>query len=194
MPGFIGSHLAAFLTALPDTYEILPFEDDYFESRVKLTDFVTEADTIIHLAGVNRHEDDNYIYSRNVELASKLIEVFKATGKAPQVIFASSTQESRDNSYGKGKREARSLLTTWAAEAGAPFVGLIIPHAVRRVSGIDHRLVLPASFCVGGSFLTLCDLFARTVVAPTEMPVGIITAIIGGPVFFRILLKRKRNM
>lgn len=88
------------------------------------------------------------------------------------------------------------LATAAAVSLAGPigFVGLIIPHAVRRVSGIDHRLVLPASFCVGGSFLTLCDLLARTVVAPTEMPVGIITAIIGGPVFFRILLKGRRNM
>ena len=88
------------------------------------------------------------------------------------------------------------LATAAAVSLAGPigFVGLIIPHAVRRLSGVDHRIVLPASFCVGGSFLTVCDLFARTVVAPTEMPVGIITAIIGGPVFFRILLKTSRNM
>jgi iron complex transport system permease protein len=71
------------------------------------------------------------------------------------------------------------LLGTGLACAGAVslagpigFVGLIIPHAVRRVSGVDHRLVLPACFCLGGSFLAICDLAARTVVAPTEMPVG----------------------
>ena len=73
------------------------------------------------------------------------------------------------------------------------FVGLIIPHAVRRLSGLDNRLVLPASFCLGGAFLTLCDLIARTVVAPTEMPVGIITAMVGGPVFLRILFKKKKR-
>ncbi len=87
------------------------------------------------------------------------------------------------------------LATAAAVSLSGPigFVGLIIPHAVRRLSGVDHRVVLPASFCLGGAFLTVCDLFARTVVAPTEMPVGIITAIIGGPVFFRILLKRSRD-
>jgi iron complex transport system permease protein len=85
------------------------------------------------------------------------------------------------------------LITAAAVSLSGPigFVGLIIPHAVRRISGADHRLVLPACFCLGGAFLTLCDLVARTVVAPTEMPVGIITAIVGGPVFIRILLKRK---
>jgi iron complex transport system permease protein len=68
-------------------------------------------------------------------------------------------------------------------------VGLIIPHAVRQLSGVDHRMVLPASFCLGGAFLTVCDLVARTVVSPTEMPVGIITALVGGPIFLKILLK-----
>jgi iron complex transport system permease protein len=85
------------------------------------------------------------------------------------------------------------LITAAAVSLSGPigFVGLIIPHAVRRLSGADHRVVLPASFCLGGAFLTLCDLLARTVVAPTEMPVGIITAIVGGPVFIRILLRHR---
>ncbi|MBN1843042.1 MAG: iron ABC transporter permease [Deltaproteobacteria bacterium] len=87
------------------------------------------------------------------------------------------------------------LATAAAVSLAGPigFVGLIIPHAVRRLSGVDHRVVLPASFCLGGAFLTVCDLVARTVVAPTEMPVGIITAIIGGPIFLRILLKGRRR-
>ncbi len=87
------------------------------------------------------------------------------------------------------------LATAGAVSLAGPigFVGLIIPHAVRRLSGVDHRVVLPASFCLGGAFLTVCDLVARTVVAPTEMPVGIITALVGGPVFLRILLKRGKG-
>jgi iron complex transport system permease protein len=71
------------------------------------------------------------------------------------------------------------------------FVGLIIPHIIRRFSGYDHRIVLPASFLAGGAFLVLCDGIARTVIAPTEMPVGIITAITGAPFFVYLLLKRK---
>lgn len=92
------------------------------------------------------------------------------------------------------------LLGTGLASAAAValagpigFVGLIIPHAVRRLSGADHRIVLPACFLLGGAFLTLCDLVARTVVSPTEMPVGIITAMVGGPVFLRILFKGRRH-
>jgi iron complex transport system permease protein len=84
------------------------------------------------------------------------------------------------------------LSTAAAVSLAGPigFVGLIVPHAVRRLSGLDHRVVLPASFCLGGAFLTVCDLFARTVVAPTEMPVGIITALVGGPIFLKILLRK----
>ena len=71
------------------------------------------------------------------------------------------------------------------------FVGLIVPHAVRRLSGFDHRVILPASFLLGGAFLVACDALARTIVAPSEMPVGILTALIGGPIFIHILLRRR---
>ncbi len=70
------------------------------------------------------------------------------------------------------------------------FIGLIVPHAVRRLSGFDHRLVLPASFCLGGAVLVFCDTIARTMLAPREIPVGIITALIGGPLFIWILVKK----
>jgi len=86
-------------------------------------------------------------------------------------------------------------LTTGAAVSLAGpigFVGLIIPHIVRRLSGFDHRIVLPATFLLGGAFLVFCDTIARTALYPSEMPVGIITALIGGPVFIEILLRRQR--
>ena len=71
------------------------------------------------------------------------------------------------------------------------FVGLIIPHAVRRISGLDQRTVLPCSFFLGGASLALCDAAARTIIAPTELPVGIITAVVGGPLFIRLLVSRR---
>ena len=83
-PGFIGNHLAGYLAAFPDKYQILPFEDGYFENPVQLTQFASKADIIIHLAGVNRHEDENYVYARNVELAGKLVEAINASGNLPQ--------------------------------------------------------------------------------------------------------------
>jgi iron complex transport system permease protein len=71
------------------------------------------------------------------------------------------------------------------------FVGLIIPHSVRLIFGPDHRLLIPASALIGASFLIASDTFARTVLAPTELPVGVITAAFGGPFFIYLLRTRK---
>ena len=86
-----------------------------------------------------------------------------------------------------------SLATGAAVSVGGPigFIGIIVPHLVRLMVGADHRLVLPASIFFGAAFLVLCDVLARTVLAPIELPVGIITALIGGP-FFLWMLVRKR--
>lgn len=69
------------------------------------------------------------------------------------------------------------------------FVGLVIPHALRLVVGSDHRTLLPLSFLTGAAFLTLADTGARVVVAPTEVPIGVVTAFVGVPVFL-LLLRR----
>jgi iron complex transport system permease protein len=85
-----------------------------------------------------------------------------------------------------------SLATGAAVAVGGPigFVGIIVPHLVRLIVGADHRLVLPASTLVGGAFLVSCDVVARTALAPLELPVGIITALIGGPFFLWLLVRR----
>ncbi len=84
-----------------------------------------------------------------------------------------------------------SLATGAAVSIGGPigFVGIIVPHLVRLVVGPDHRLVLPASLGFGAAFLVACDLVSRTVIAPLELPVGIVTAVIGGPFFLWLLVK-----
>jgi iron complex transport system permease protein len=86
-----------------------------------------------------------------------------------------------------------SLATGAAVSIGGPigFVGIIVPHLVRLVVGADHRLVLPASFFFGAAFLVTCDVVSRTVMAPLELPVGIITALIGGPFFLWLLIRKK---
>jgi iron complex transport system permease protein len=71
------------------------------------------------------------------------------------------------------------------------FVGLIIPHSVRLIFGPDHRLLIPASALIGASFLIASDTLARTLLAPTELPVGVITAAFGGPFFIYLLRTRK---
>ena len=86
-----------------------------------------------------------------------------------------------------------SLATGAAVSLGGPigFVGIIVPHIVRLLVGSDHRVVLPASAFLGAAFLVTCDVAARTLMAPLELPVGVITAMLGGP-FFLWLLARKR--
>ena len=74
------------------------------------------------------------------------------------------------------------------------FIGMIVPHAVRLVVGADHRLLLPASALVGGMFLMLADTIARTAFVPSEVPVGIITALAGGPFFVYLLVWRKDRL
>ena len=71
------------------------------------------------------------------------------------------------------------------------FIGLIIPHIVRMLLGPDHRILIPSSGLLGGIFLILADTLARTIIAPTEIPVGIITALAGGPFFIYLLRKNK---
>lgn len=85
-----------------------------------------------------------------------------------------------------------SLITGVAVSVSGiiGFVGLIIPHIMRMLLGSDHRLLLPASLLFGASFLAVADTIARTVIAPTELPVGVITALCGAP-FFIYLLRRR---
>jgi len=70
------------------------------------------------------------------------------------------------------------------------FVGLIVPHTMRLIVGPNHRILIPASALGGAIFLILCDCLARTVMSPTEIPIGVITALMGGP-FFLVLLRKK---
>lgn len=100
------------------------------------------------------------------------------------------------------ERAKRSLFVLTALVTGAVvsvsgmigFIGMVVPHAVRLVIGADHRLLLPASALVGGTFLMSADTVARTLIAPTEIPVGIITALAGGPFFVYLLLWRKDRL
>ncbi|MCL1958553.1 MAG: iron ABC transporter permease [Spirochaetes bacterium] len=93
------------------------------------------------------------------------------------------------------------LLTLCAILTGAAvalcgvigFVDLIAPHAARRISGSQHRYLIPMSFILGGSLMALTDLIARTVISPSELPVGAITALIGAPFFAWVYFKRRRT-
>ena len=85
-----------------------------------------------------------------------------------------------------------ALATSAAVSLAGPigFVGIVVPHLVRLLAGVDHRIVLPASALFGAAFLVACDLVARTVLAPVEVPVGIVTALLGGPFFLWLLVRK----
>lgn len=89
---------------------------------------------------------------------------------------------------------ACSLMTASAVSAAGMigFLGLVVPHVARSLVGPDHRLLLPAAMLNGGAFLILADMLARTVVAPQELPAGVITALCGAPFFFWVM-RRKMN-
>jgi iron complex transport system permease protein len=91
---------------------------------------------------------------------------------------------------------AGSVLTGLVTALTGPigFVGLIVPHALRLKLGADHRVLLPCAFLLGGAFLVVCDTLSRTVIAPTEIPVGVLTALCGGPFFLWLLKSRRRSL
>jgi iron complex transport system permease protein len=74
------------------------------------------------------------------------------------------------------------------------FVGLIIPHLLRLVIGPDHRLLVPAAAITGAAFLVLCDTVARTLLSGRELPVGAITALVGGPLFLYLLRRSQARL
>jgi iron complex transport system permease protein len=91
------------------------------------------------------------------------------------------------------------VLTALATGAGVAvagivgFIGLVVPHLVRLVAGPGHRLLLPASALAGASLLLLADLASRTVVSPAELPLGVVTALVGGPFFLWLLHRTRRE-
>jgi iron complex transport system permease protein len=89
-----------------------------------------------------------------------------------------------------------SWVTGLAVAVAGPigFVGIIVPHAVRLVAGADARIVLPTALLAGGAFLVACDALSRTLLAPIELPIGILTACLGGPFFLVLLLRRRAGI
>jgi UDP-2-acetamido-2,6-beta-L-arabino-hexul-4-ose reductase len=126
--GFIGTHLYNTLGLYPGEFERIPFEDEFFQDEETLKNFVSRCDVIVHLAAVNRHHDPQMIYDTNIRLVKQLISSMETTGSVPHILFSSSSQEERDNLYGKSKKEGRELLANWARRNKGKFTGMIIPN------------------------------------------------------------------
>jgi UDP-2-acetamido-2,6-beta-L-arabino-hexul-4-ose reductase len=107
---------------------MVPFRDEFFEDQEQLNTFVDSCDTIVHLSAVNRHSNPQVIYDTNTGLVKKLIVALENTHSKAHVLFSSSTQEERDNPYGRSKKEGRILLTGWAEKNAGSFTGLVIPN------------------------------------------------------------------
>ncbi|MFP3834734.1 NAD-dependent epimerase/dehydratase family protein [Chryseobacterium sp. SIMBA_028] len=144
--GFVGRHLYNTLGLFPEEFERVDFQKEYFENTEALDAFVATCDVIVHLAAMNRHENAEVIYETNVRLAQNLVDALKRTNSKAHVLISSSTQEERDNLYGKSKREGREALVNWANDNGGKVSGLIIPN-VFGAFGKPYYNSFIATFC-----------------------------------------------
>ena len=144
--GFVGRHLYNTLGLFPEDFQRIDFQKDYFENENMLDAFVAQCDVIVHLAAMNRHESEQFIYETNVGLAQKLIESLKRTASKAHVMISSSTQEERDNLYGKSKKVGREILAKWAEENDGKITGLVIPN-VFGAFGKPYYNSFIATFC-----------------------------------------------
>lgn len=126
--GFMGSHLYNFLGTKSTEIKRISFKRNYFEDEVELQNFVKSCDVIVHIAAINRHEDDQVLYNTNISLVHKLVNACEATKSRPKIIFSSSIQEDMDNLYGKSKRLGRKYLEAWATNNDGQVTSLIIPN------------------------------------------------------------------
>lgn len=144
--GFIGWHLCRKLELDRIKFELIEFNRDWFLNNSKLDFFVSKCDIIVHLAGLNRHSEDITIFETNIGLAERLVDSFKRVGFIGQVIFSSSIQEERNNTFGNSKKGARELFSKWANESGGNFHGLIIPN-VFGAFGVPFYNSVISTFC-----------------------------------------------
>ena len=144
--GFVGTHLYNTLGLHPGEFERVPFNRDFFSNQQLLEQFVLQCDVIVHLAAMNRHNDPQVIFDTNIVLAQKLVDALDSSKSRAHVIFSSSTQEERDNEYGKSKKMGRELLYNWSIKSGGKFTGLIIPNVFGPFGHPNYNSVI-ATFC-----------------------------------------------
>ncbi len=143
--GFVGTHLYNTLGLFPDKYQRVPFKDEFFQDD-RLSQFVRECDVIVHLAALNRHNDPQVIYDTNIRLVQQVISACEKTNSTPHILFSSSTQEEKDNLYGKSKKEGRKLFEQWADKNNGQFSGLVIPNVYGPFGNPYYNSVI-ATFC-----------------------------------------------
>ena len=211
--GFLGGLLALFvLYRMSATSEKLPVHsvllagvilNAIFSALIMFVTSIMEPNrsfsTMAWLMGSLTAPADRTLLALSVYLAVCLGLLFTQVG----VLNIMTLGEEPARSLGVDtERAKRTILMTAALVTGAVvsvsgmigFIGMVVPHAMRLVLGADHRLLLPASAIAGGAFLMTADTFARSLFAPSELPVGIITALAGGPFFIYLLMWRKDRL
>lgn len=143
--GLIGYHLVQHLRLESEKYEIIPFERSYFDDSVKLRDFVSRCDAVVHLAAVHTGSGDE-IYSTNLLLVDKLISAISSAGVCPHVLFSSSIHEVKDTPYGRCKKIGASHFDEWARRCGAVFTHFVIPNTFGPF-GIPFNNSVVSTFC-----------------------------------------------
>jgi UDP-2-acetamido-2,6-beta-L-arabino-hexul-4-ose reductase len=144
--GFIGWHLSQTLSLQPNLFELVEFEREWFDNKIKLDEFVLRCDAIIHLASVNRHENSELLYETNIRIAKNLVKSLISTSYDGQLIFSSSIHEIRDDSFGKSKKYIQEIFSNWSNDNKKIYKGLIIPN-VFGPFGLPNYNSVVATFC-----------------------------------------------
>jgi len=170
----------------------------FFSSVIMFLTSIAKSDrvfsTIFWLMGNMTEEDFFVLWVGAGCVVAGVLALFYISPQLNAISF------SEDDARTMGVNTARTQMLAFAIAAAITavavslsgligFVGLVIPHAVRLVFGPDHRQLLPLSAIIGGAFLVAADTIARIIVAPAQLPVGVITAIVGGPFFLVLLVK-----
>lgn len=142
--GFLGWHLRVHCHARPEI-KIIEIDRCIFGDPGRFQGIVRQADTVVHLAGMNRG-DDREIERVNVDLTRQLIAVCKQANARPQVLLADSTHRDRETAYGRSKRQSADLFAAWALEAGASFTDLVLPNVYGEGGRPFYNSVV-ATFC-----------------------------------------------
>jgi UDP-2-acetamido-2,6-beta-L-arabino-hexul-4-ose reductase len=144
--GFVGYHLYQTLALHKDEFSLIEFDRIFFDDIQKLDAFVSSCDVIVHLAALNRHNDPQFIYETNTSLVKSLVASLERTASKAHLIISSSTQEERDNLYGRSKKVGRLLLSDWANQRDGRLSGLVIPNVFGPFGHPNYNSVI-ATFC-----------------------------------------------
>ena len=144
--GFIGYHLSQTIKYKLSHYNLISFNRSFFDDANALNKFVQSCDVIIHLAGINRAENDKLVYNSNIKINKILNESLLNSGFSGHLIFASSFQEENNSGYGESKKESRIFLEETINKLGGNFTGILIPNVFGPFCKPNYNSFI-ATFC-----------------------------------------------